>query len=77
MDSFDMLELAMFVEEAFGIAIRSGAEARIAFSSIGSLAEFITVRSQIGRGQLLRAEVRPSIRMARRPAAPFARKSIA
>ncbi|HMD61064.1 MAG TPA: phosphopantetheine-binding protein [Opitutaceae bacterium] len=48
LDSFDLLELAIGVEEEFGIAIRSGEESRIAFASIASLARFICVKTQPG-----------------------------
>ena len=45
-DSLDALELALCVEEKFGIAIRSGDEARGAFTNIAHLADFIRVRAQ-------------------------------
>ena len=41
LDSLDALELAMDVEEKFGITIGSAAEARTAFTSLASLADFI------------------------------------
>lgn len=41
LDSLDALELAICVEEEFGIAIRSGEESHSVFTSIASLADFI------------------------------------
>jgi acyl carrier protein len=41
LDSLDALELAMSVEEKFGVTIGSHAECREAFASIASLASFI------------------------------------
>jgi acyl carrier protein len=41
LDSLDCLEIAMWVEEKFGIAIREHREADRAFATIGSLAAFI------------------------------------
>jgi len=47
-DSLDALELAICVEEEFGIAIRSGEESHSAFTSVASLAGFIHARTQTG-----------------------------
>ena len=52
LDSFDMLELAMLIEEEFGIAICSGGEDRFSLGSISSLADFICVQRQIGLERL-------------------------
>jgi acyl carrier protein len=46
LDSLDVLELAICVEEEFGIAIRSGEESHSVFTSIASLADFIHARAQ-------------------------------
>src|ERR1019366_8327038 len=74
LDSFDMLELALCVEEAFGIAIRSEEEARNAFRSIASLVDFIHAQAQIGQERQLSAvEDSTSVSESRLPAGPFAR----
>ena len=41
LDSLDALQIAMLIEERFGIRIPEGDEARPIFRSVGSLAEFI------------------------------------
>jgi acyl carrier protein len=41
LDSLDALELAMAVEEQFGVRVPEGAEGRMVFGSIQSLAIFI------------------------------------
>jgi acyl carrier protein len=41
LDSLDALQIAMLVEEKFGIRVPEGDEARPIFRSVGSLAEFI------------------------------------
>ena len=41
LDSLDVVELALCVEEEFGVAIRSGHEPHIPFTSIVSLADLI------------------------------------
>jgi len=46
LDSLDALELAMCVEEEFGITITSRAESVCAFTSIASLAGYIQARSE-------------------------------
>ena len=43
LDSLDLIELAMSIEEAFGIAIHRGEERQRAFSCIASIADFIHV----------------------------------
>ena len=42
LDSLDALQLAVAVEEHFGVRIKDENEGRTAFSSVASLAEFIT-----------------------------------
>lgn len=41
LDSLDALQIAMLVEEKFGIRVPEGDEARPIFRSVSSLAEFI------------------------------------
>ena len=41
LDSLDALQIAMLVEEKFGVRVPEGDEARPIFRSVGSLAEFI------------------------------------
>lgn len=41
LDSLDALEIAMLVEERFGVRVPEGDEARPAFRSVRALAEFI------------------------------------
>lgn len=41
LDSLDALQLAMAIEERFGVAIPEGDGARAAFASLGALAEFV------------------------------------
>lgn len=41
LDSLDALQIAMLVEERFGIRVPEGDEARPIFRSVSSLAEFI------------------------------------
>jgi acyl carrier protein len=41
LDSLDALQLAMVVEERFGVRIPEGEEARSIFRSVGSLAEHV------------------------------------
>ncbi len=63
-DSLDALEIALGVEEEFGIAIPEGNGSRLAFASIGGLADFIcTVR---GRGRVFRL-LPPPLRMRETP----------
>jgi acyl carrier protein len=45
LDSLDLVELAICIEEAFGIAIHRGAEMQRAFGSIASMGEFIQGRA--------------------------------
>jgi acyl carrier protein len=45
LDSLDAIELAMSVEEEFGITIHTREESLSAFTSIASLADFIEARS--------------------------------
>ena len=51
LDSLDALELAMRVEEEFGITIHSQEESLRAFASIASLADFIHARTSTGAPQ--------------------------
>ncbi len=46
LDSLDALQIAMLVEEKFGIRVPEGDEARPIFRSVGSLAEFIASARQ-------------------------------
>jgi acyl carrier protein len=46
LDSLDVLELAICIEEEFGVAIPSGEESHSAFTSIDSLADFIHAHAQ-------------------------------
>ncbi len=41
LDSLDALQIAMFVEERFGVRVPEGEEARPIFRSVASLATFI------------------------------------
>ena len=41
LDSLDALQIAMLVEEKFGVRVPEGDEARPIFHSVGSLSEFI------------------------------------
>jgi acyl carrier protein len=41
LDSLDALQIAMLVEEKFGVRVPEGDEARPIFRSVGSLSEFI------------------------------------
>ncbi len=51
LDSLDALQIAMLVEEKFGVRVPEGDEARPIFRSVSSLAEFITAsRAHKGEG---------------------------
>ncbi len=52
LDSLDALELAMSVEEEFGIVIGTREESHQALASIASLADYIRARTQPGRSGL-------------------------
>ncbi|MBX3217315.1 MAG: hypothetical protein KF850_35115 [Labilithrix sp.] len=41
LDSLDALQIAMLVEERFGVRVPEGDEARPIFRSVGALAEFV------------------------------------
>ena len=41
LDSLDALQIAMFIEEKFGVRVPEGDEARPIFRSVVSLAEFV------------------------------------
>jgi acyl carrier protein len=45
LDSLDALQLAMAVEERFGVRVPEGDEGRVAFASVRALAEFIRART--------------------------------
>lgn len=49
LDSFDAVELALCIEEEFGIAICGREMSHSAFASIASLADFIHASTQPGR----------------------------
>lgn len=65
LDSFELLELALCIEETFGIAVRRNEESRIARGSISDLADFIGVRMPAAR-------VPPSGRAAALASSPLA-----
>lgn len=44
LDSLDALQLAMAIEERFGVAIPEGDEARAIFASLESIAEYVAHR---------------------------------
>jgi acyl carrier protein len=46
LDSLDALQIAMLVEERFGIRVPEGDEARPIFRSVTALAEFIEARRE-------------------------------
>jgi acyl carrier protein len=46
LDSLDALELAMCIEEEFGVVIQSREESHRAFANIASLADYIQTRTQ-------------------------------
>lgn len=73
LDSLDMLELAVCVEEEFGIAIRHEEESRIVLGSIASLADFISGRTGAGQARQFTA----SGTSRRLPYGPFAQGSVA
>lgn len=41
LDSLDALQLAMAVEERYGVRIPEGAEGRVAFASVNALADWV------------------------------------
>jgi acyl carrier protein len=45
LDSLDLLELAICIEEEFGVAILCAEESQSAFTSIASLADFVHARA--------------------------------
>jgi acyl carrier protein len=47
LDSLDALQLAMTIEESFGVRIPDGAEARPIFASVDAIVDYI-VRAQAG-----------------------------
>jgi acyl carrier protein len=44
LDSLDALQIAMLVEERFGVRVPDGEEARQIFRSVGTLADFVEER---------------------------------
>ena len=48
LDSLDALQLAMSIEEKFGVRVPDGAEARAIFASVASLASFVAERTPAG-----------------------------
>lgn len=42
LDSLDALQIAMLIEEKFGVRVPEGDEARPIFKSVATLAEFVT-----------------------------------
>ncbi len=51
LDSLDALQIAMFVEERFGVVVPDSAEARPIFKSVNALAEFVeTARANRAAG---------------------------
>lgn len=44
LDSLDALQLAMAIEERFGVTVPEGEEGRAVFASVNSIAEFLTRR---------------------------------
>lgn len=44
LDSLDALQIAMFVEERFGVAVPDSPEARPIFKSVAALADFVEVQ---------------------------------
>jgi len=78
LDSLDMLELALCVEEEFGIAIRGEEESRIILGSIASLADFISGRTGAGQVRQLSATPYSAGGISRRiPFGPLAQGAIA
>jgi acyl carrier protein len=79
LDSLDMLELSICVEEAFGIAMRREKEPCNVFGSISGLADFIQDQSQAGRApwRVSAVDGFPGGAVGGIPLVPFARGSIA
>jgi acyl carrier protein len=48
LDSLDALQLAMSIEERFGVKIPEGDEARAIFASVSALAEHVAAGSRAG-----------------------------
>ena len=48
LDSLDALQLAMSIEEKFGVRVPDGSEARSIFASVASLASFVAERTPAG-----------------------------
>jgi acyl carrier protein len=79
LDSLDMIELSLCVEETFGIAMRREQEPCIVISSISSLAGFIQDQSQVGQApwRVSAVDLSPSGAVGGIPVAPFVRGSVA
>jgi acyl carrier protein len=76
-DSLDMLELAICLEEEFGIAIRREEESRIILGSIASLADCIRERTEIGQARLPASRYFASGEVRMRQVGPIAQRSAA
>lgn len=50
LDSLDALQLAMAVEERFGVAVPEGEPGRVVFASVNALAEFVTQARSAAQG---------------------------
>jgi acyl carrier protein len=78
LDSLDMRELAICVEEEFGIAISCAEESRIICGSVSNLADFIHGRTEIGQARRLPVSGRfASGAVRRHQVGPFAQGSVA
>ena len=49
LDSLDALQLAMAIEERFGVTVPEGEGGRSVFASVNAIAEFVTSRSGDGK----------------------------
>jgi acyl carrier protein len=51
LDSLDALQLAMAIEERFGVKVPEGEEGRSVFASVDAIAEFIERSGKAGAGE--------------------------
>jgi acyl carrier protein len=51
LDSLDALQLAMAIEERFGVKVPEGEEGRSVFASVDAIAEFIARSGKSGAGE--------------------------
>jgi acyl carrier protein len=51
LDSLDALQLAMAIEERFGVKVPEGEEGRSVFASVDAIAEFIERSGEAGAGE--------------------------